>query len=144
MSATLVETIAAPAGASVWTQYPTLYEIKHLGLAIRTKREIQENVNFSSVQLGFDFCYDKKLYDRLEHGDAENIRLHLCADPPYLTKLLRFIENHDEARAAATFSSAKQKAPVLTIWYGPPTMNGISAGYEVREYGQNVSFSGSL
>ena len=31
-------------------------------------------------QQGFDFCYDKKLYDRMEHGAAENVRLHLLAD----------------------------------------------------------------
>ena len=31
-------------------------------------------------QQGFDFCYDKKLYDRLKHDNAESIRLHLCAD----------------------------------------------------------------
>ena len=31
-------------------------------------------------QHGFDFCYDKRLYDRLEHDSAEAVRLHLCAD----------------------------------------------------------------
>ena len=31
-------------------------------------------------QHGFDFCYDKRLYDRLEHESAESVRLHLCAD----------------------------------------------------------------
>ena len=34
-------------------------------------------------QQGFDFCYDKRLYDRLEHDDAENVRLHLCAERAY-------------------------------------------------------------
>jgi hypothetical protein len=29
-------------------------------------------------QKGFDFCYDKKLYDRLVHDTAESVRLHLC------------------------------------------------------------------
>ncbi len=66
-------------------------------------------------QRGFDFCYDKTLYDRLEHSNAENIRLHLCADMAYQKKLLRFIENHDEPRAACTFSSAKQRAAALTM-----------------------------
>jgi len=61
-------------------------------------------------QLGFDFCYDKRLYDRLEHDNAESVRLHLCADLAYQAKLLRFIENHDEPRAAATFSSPKEPA----------------------------------
>ncbi len=31
-------------------------------------------------QQGFDYCYDKRLYDRLEHDPAESVRLHLCAD----------------------------------------------------------------
>src|ERR1700756_464987 len=59
-------------------------------------------------QKGFDFCYDKKLYDRLEHNNAESVRLHLGAESGYQDKLLRFIENHDEPRAAATFPCAKE------------------------------------
>ena len=66
-------------------------------------------------QQGFDFCYDKRLYDRLEHDNAESVRLHLCADLAYQEKLLRFLENHDEPRAAATFSPAKQRAAAVTI-----------------------------
>jgi hypothetical protein len=66
-------------------------------------------------QHGFDFCYDKRLYDRLEHEDAESVRLHLCADLAYQRKLLRFLENHDEPRAAATFSPAKEQAAAVTI-----------------------------
>jgi glycosidase len=64
-------------------------------------------------QQGFDYCYDKRLYDRLEHDNAESVRLHLCAGLAYQTKLLRFIENHDEPRAAATFSPAKERAAAL-------------------------------
>jgi hypothetical protein len=64
-------------------------------------------------QQGFDFCYDKKLYDRMEHGPAESIRLHLCADMAYQERLVRFIENHDEPRAAATFSPEQERAVAL-------------------------------
>jgi hypothetical protein len=66
-------------------------------------------------QQGFDYCYDKKLYDRLEHGDAESVRLHLLADRSYQDRLVRFIENHDEPRAAATFSSGKGRAAAVAI-----------------------------
>ncbi|MBV8672421.1 MAG: alpha-amylase, partial [Acidobacteriaceae bacterium] len=66
-------------------------------------------------QQGFDFCYDKKLYDRLEHNQAESIRLHLCADLAYQKKLLRFIENHDEPRSSASFSPAKLRAGAVTF-----------------------------
>jgi hypothetical protein len=65
-------------------------------------------------QQGFDFCYDKRLYDRLDHGNAESIRQHLCADLTYQEKLVRFIENHDESRAASTFSTEKEKAAAVT------------------------------
>ena len=44
-----------------------------------------------------------------------SVRLHLCADLAYQEKLLRFIENHDEPRAAATFSPAKEQAAAVTM-----------------------------
>jgi len=56
------------------------------------------------------FCYDKRLYERLAHESAESIRLHLCADRAYQDKLVRFLENHDESRAAATFNAERHRA----------------------------------
>jgi hypothetical protein len=85
-------------------------------------------------QKGFDFCYDKRLYDRLEHSNAESIRLHLCADLAYQGKLLRFIENHDEPRAAATFSSAKGRAAALAI----ATLPGMKLFHEGEFEGRRV------
>jgi hypothetical protein len=85
-------------------------------------------------QQGFDFCYDKKLYDRMEHSNAESVRLHLCADLAYQNKLLRFIENHDEPRAAATFSPAKQQALALTT----ATLPGIKLFHEGQFEGRKV------
>ena len=85
-------------------------------------------------QKGFDFCYDKKLYDRLEHSNAESIRLHLCADLAYQGKLLRFIENHDEPRAAATFPREKQKASALMI----ATLPGMKMFHEGEFEGRKV------
>jgi hypothetical protein len=64
---------------------------------------------------GFDHCYDKKLYDRMEHGHAENVRLHLLADSSYQQGMVRFIENHDEPRAAATFPDGKGRAAAVAI-----------------------------
>ncbi len=61
-------------------------------------------------QQGFDFCYDKRLYDRLEKEGAESVRLHLLADMAYQERLVRFIENHDEPRAAAAFPPERLRA----------------------------------
>jgi hypothetical protein len=85
-------------------------------------------------QNGFDFCYDKRLYDRLEHENAESVRLHLCADLAYQGKLLRFLENHDEPRASATFSPAKQRAAAVTI----ATLPGARLFHEGQFEGRKV------
>jgi hypothetical protein len=66
-------------------------------------------------QQGFDYCYDKKLYDRMEHGPAENVRQHLLADLPYQEGMVRFIENHDEPRAAAAFPAGKGRAAAVAV-----------------------------
>ncbi|GAA3205888.1 hypothetical protein [Actinocorallia longicatena] len=64
---------------------------------------------------GFDFCYDKRLYDRLIEGDPERIRLHLSASPGYQGRLLRFIENHDEPRAVQAFGRERARAAAVLI-----------------------------
>ncbi len=66
-------------------------------------------------QQGFDHCYDKKLYDRMEHASAENVRLHLLADLSYQEGMVRFIENHDEPRAAVAFPGEKGRAAAVAI-----------------------------
>jgi hypothetical protein len=50
----------------------------------------------------------------MEHAPAETVRLHLCADLAYQEKLLRFIENHDEPRAAAAFTPEKHRTVAVT------------------------------
>ncbi len=51
-------------------------------------------------QLGFDYVYDKRLYDRIMSFSSEDTYLHLKADPGFQKKLVRFLENHDEKRSA--------------------------------------------
>jgi len=66
-------------------------------------------------QQGFDYCYDKRLYDRLLHESADTIRGHLSGDRSYQHRLIRFIENHDEPRAATAFDSARGAAAAVVI-----------------------------
>ncbi len=85
-------------------------------------------------QKGFDFCYDKRLYDRLVNDDAEDVRLHLSAAMPYQERLVRFIENHDEPRAAATFTPAKERAAAVTM----ATLPGARLFHEGQFEGRKV------
>lgn len=71
------------------------------------------NLEWALQHQGFDFCYDKQLYDHLVGGDTAAIREHLRADSGFQNGLLRFVENHDEPRAAAVFDRARHKAATL-------------------------------
>jgi hypothetical protein len=64
-------------------------------------------------QLGFDYTYDETLLDRLRTGPAESVAAHLRAEPDYQRRSVRFLENHDEPRAAATLPAARQRSAAL-------------------------------
>jgi hypothetical protein len=73
------------------------------------------DMEWTLQQQGFDLCYDKRLYDRLVHDSPESVRGHLQADAAYQGRLLRFIENHDEPRAAATFAPGQARAAAIVV-----------------------------
>ena len=77
--------------------------------------EVYWNREYQLQQQGFDFTYDKRLLDRLHHGDPNETRGHLQADPTYAAKLARFLENHDEARSAPTFGHRIRAAAALSF-----------------------------
>jgi glycosidase len=85
-------------------------------------------------QQGFDFCYDKRLYDRLEKEGPESVRLHLLADMAYQERLVRFIENHDEPRAAAVFSPERLRAAAVAAF----TLPGAKLLFEGQLEGRRV------
>jgi hypothetical protein len=70
-------------------------------------------------QLGFDYTYDKRLYDRLREGHARPVREHLQAGLDFQDRLARFLENHDEPRAAATFSRDAHRAAAVITFLAP-------------------------
>ena len=71
------------------------------------------DLEYALQQQGFDYCYDKRLYDRLIHDGAEAVHGHLTGDTAYQERLVRFIENHDEPRAAAAFSAGQARAAAV-------------------------------
>jgi glycosidase len=70
-------------------------------------------------QQGFDYTYDKTLYDRLRERHARPVREHLHAGLDYQDKLARFLENHDEPRAAATFPPGVHEAAAAITFLSP-------------------------
>jgi glycosidase len=70
-------------------------------------------------QQGFNYTYDKTLYDRLREPHARPVREHLYAGLDYQDKLARFLENHDEPRAAATFPPGVHEAAAVITFLSP-------------------------
>jgi glycosidase len=71
------------------------------------------------LQQGFDFAYDKRLYDRLREGRAAEVRRHLAAEPDFQRRCARFLENHDEPRAAAVFGPEQYRAAAVVTYLAP-------------------------
>jgi hypothetical protein len=68
---------------------------------------------------GFDYTYDKHLYDLLREGRAQPVIHHLRADLRYQSRMARFLENHDEERAAAVFPSMVHLAAAAVTYLAP-------------------------
>ena len=124
--------VGPPPATEYWSDVITAIKKRHPGFVFIA--EAYWDLEWQLQQLGFNFCYDKKLYDRLEHGPAETVRLHLCAAMAYQAKLIRFIENHDEPRAAAAFSPEKERAVAVTTF----TLPGAKLYYEGQLEGRSV------
>jgi len=81
--------------------------------------EVYWDLEWTLQQQGFDYAYDKRLYDRLVEGHPRAVREHLYAGIEYQNKLARFLENHDEQRAAATFPPEVHRAAALITYLSP-------------------------
>jgi glycosidase len=81
--------------------------------------EVYWDLEWTMQQQGFDYAYDKRLYDRLREGHARPVRKHFHAGLDYQNKLARFLENHDEPRAAATFPPEIHEAAAVLTFLSP-------------------------
>ena len=81
--------------------------------------EVYWDLEWTLQQQGFDYTYDKRLYDRLEEGHARPVREHLSAGLDFQDHLARFLENHDEPRAAAAFSPDVNRAAAILTFLAP-------------------------
>jgi hypothetical protein len=81
--------------------------------------EVYWDLEWTLQQQGFDYAYDKRLYDRLREQHARPVRDHFRAGLDYQDKLARFLENHDEPRAAATFGPDVHRAAAVVTFLSP-------------------------
>jgi hypothetical protein len=81
--------------------------------------EVYWDLEWTLLEQGFDYAYDKRLYDRLHAGHARPVREHFLAGLDYQDKLARFMENHDEPRAATAFPPGQHQAAAVLTYLSP-------------------------
>lgn len=72
--------------------------------------EVYWGLEWDIQELGFDYTYDKTLYDRLRFSSAADIRGHLGAEHLFQMRSIRFIANHDEEDSLKAFGREKSLA----------------------------------
>ena len=104
--------------------------------------EVYWDMEYDLHQRGFDYTYNKRLYDRLEANNAPGVAAHLAADMSFQLKSVRiamvvcasnacvdavdavvavglqvqFVENHDEPRAATVFKNVQVGVGGRSLW----------------------------
>ncbi len=81
--------------------------------------EVYWNYEHTLQQHGFDYTYDKTLYDRIVARRAPEVRAHLRAPLAFQRRLARFLENHDEACIASKLNLAEHRAAATLTFLSP-------------------------
>lgn len=81
--------------------------------------EVYWDLERALQEQGFDYTYDKRLYDLLLEGRAQPVIHHLHGDISYQSRMARFLENHDEPRAAVAFPIEKHLAAAAVTYLAP-------------------------
>jgi hypothetical protein len=95
--------------------------------------EVYWDLEWTLQHQGFDYTYDKRLYDRLRDGHTRPVREHFHAGLEYQNKLARFLENHDEPRAAATFPPGVHEAAAVITFLSPGLRFFHQGQFEARK-----------
>jgi hypothetical protein len=119
-------------GAEFWPEVLGQLRARHPDTVMIA--EAYWDMEWELQQQGFDFCYDKRLYDRIIDGDASAVRDHLRADLAYQSRLLRFLENHDEPRIASRLGPEAEQAAAVAI----ATLPGATLWHEGQFEGRRV------
>jgi hypothetical protein len=99
--------------------------------------EVYWDLEWVLQQQGFTYTYDKRLNDRLRERKAGLVRAHLSAPLSFQNRCARFLENHDEKRAAAVFPLEVHQPAALLTYLTP----GLRFFYEAQMEGRRAHAS---
>lgn len=110
--------LSGPMTQEFWGNAIAAVKKRHPGFVFLA--ESYWNKEWELQQLGFDFTYDKPFYDFISSSpvNTEKLSGHLRGQWDYQKHLCRFIENHDEPRAAEKIG-LNNKAAALVFLCAP-------------------------
>ena len=108
-----------------WSE--AISEIKKAKPEFITIAEVYWGLEDRMLKLGFDYAYDKNLYDSLLNEQIESVKRILSIDQATQSRYVRFTENHDELRAVNAFGRERSMAASL-IAYALPSMRLLHQG----------------
>lgn len=117
-----------PATGEFWTE--AIEAVRKNSPSFFFIAEAYWDLEWQLQQLGFDFTYDKALYDRLLREGAGSVYKHLKAEAKYQMHSLRFLENHDEPRAAQSLPNEAWHCAAATVVATVPGMLLIHEGQQ--------------
>ena len=115
-----------------WTE--AIEQVKRKRPAFLFLAEVYWGLEKRLQEMGFDFTYDKLLYDRLRFASPDEIQSHLMSDDLYQQHSVRFIENHDEIRAIAAFGRGRSLAAAIVV----ATVPGLHLFHDGQLEGRNI------
>jgi Alpha amylase, catalytic domain len=90
--------------------------------------EVYWNLEARLQELGFDYTYDKRLYDELVRRNPAYAQRRLLSVPgEFIEASVHFLENHDERRVASVLSPEEHRAAAL-VMLGLPGMRFFHEG----------------
>jgi hypothetical protein len=103
--------------------YDAIRVVKNKYPKIKFLAEVYWNLESKLVSLGFDYTYNKALYDTLTSGNMDNIHKSISGlSQDELVHCANFVENHDEDRAVSHFGSYERAMAAAGIMFTLPGM----------------------
>lgn len=121
-----------PAGKEFWSS--AIQKVKKKNSDFILVAEAYWNRENDLAQLGFDYVYDKILYELIIQGNVPLLNEYIKQNFKYKKNKFLFIENHDEQRSAATFPPEKLKAAATLIYTLPASKLIYEGQLEGRKY----------
>jgi len=108
-----------------------IFTVKLKNPGIKFLAEVYSPWQANLQSLGFDYTYDKNLYDAFGNGNLDQLRSYISSKSlDFHAHSAHFVENHDEPRAASFFGGTNRADAAAMATLTLPGMRFFNKGQE--------------